>query len=147
MHPEEQHLPFKQMGSTTIFSFEYQGHVLVNSVDKSHVLVVAIQLIWLLLLNILSFNLVPTPSKSLRFTRSRGSSLNQTAVILTNDCQSYTAFSLNVLCSKWPISFFCSSLSPMIVHLCNIFLLNRRVAWMLLTRRWVSRRKMWNSYP
>ena len=147
MHPEEQHLPFKQMGSTTIFSFQYQGHVLVNSVDKTDVLVVAVQLIWLLLLNILSFNLVPTMSKSLRFTRSRRSSLNRTAVVLPNDCQSYTAFSLNVLCSKWPLSFFCGSLSSMIVHLCNIFLLNTRVAWMLLTRRWVSRRKMSNSYP
>ena len=45
------------------------GHVLVHSVDKTHVLVVAVELIRLLFLNIFSFNFVPTPNKSLRFTR------------------------------------------------------------------------------
>ena len=49
------------------------GHVLVHSVDKTHVLVVTVELIWLLFLNILSFNFVPTPKKSLRFTRFRRS--------------------------------------------------------------------------
>ena len=49
------------------------GHVLVHSVDKTHVLVVTVELIWLLFLNILSFNFVPTPNKSLRFTRFRRS--------------------------------------------------------------------------
>ena len=33
------------------------------------VLVVTVELIWLLFLNIISFNYVPTPNKSLRFTR------------------------------------------------------------------------------
>ena len=67
------------------------GHVLVHSVDKTHVLVVTVELIWYFL-NILSFNFVPTPNKSLRFTRFRRSCLNRSAVVLTNHCQSYTAF-------------------------------------------------------
>ena len=37
--------------------------------------------------------------------------------------------------------FFCSGLSPMIVHLRNLFLLRTPVARMLLTPRWVSRWK------
>ena len=41
-------------------------HTLVHSVDKIHVLDVTVDLIWLLFLNILSFNLVATPRKSLR---------------------------------------------------------------------------------
>ena len=41
------------------------GHVLVHSVDKTHVLVVKVELIWLLFLNILSFNLGSTPNNSL----------------------------------------------------------------------------------
>ena len=41
------------------------GHVLIHSVDKTHVLVVTVELIWLLFLNILFFNFVPTPKKSL----------------------------------------------------------------------------------
>ena len=41
------------------------GHVLIHYVDKTHVLVVTVELIWLFFLNILSFNFVPTPNKSL----------------------------------------------------------------------------------
>ena len=44
------------------------GHVLVHSIDKTHVLVITMQSIWLLFLNILSFNFVLTPNKSLRFS-------------------------------------------------------------------------------
>ena len=40
-------------------------HVLIHSFDKTHVLVVTVKLIWLLLLNILSFNFIPMPNKSL----------------------------------------------------------------------------------
>ena len=50
MHPEEQHLPFKQTGTTTIFHLDTNpvlGHVLIHSVDKTHVLVVTVELIWL----------------------------------------------------------------------------------------------------
>ena len=39
------------------------------------------------------------------------------------------------------IPFSCGCLSPTLVHLCNLFLVNTPVAGMLLTPRWVSRRK------
>ena len=94
------------------------GHALVHSVDKTHVMVVSMKLIWLLFLNIFSFNFVPTPRKSLRFTRFRRSYVNHPVVVLTNHYQSYTAFLLDMRCSKWPRSFFCSCLFPMMVHLC-----------------------------
>ena len=82
------------------------GHALVHSVDKTNVLDVTVDLIWLLFLNILSFNFVATPRKSLRFTRFIRSYVNRPAVVLTNHCQSYTAFLLDVRCSKLPCSIF-----------------------------------------
>ena len=93
------------------------SHALVYSVDKTHVLFVTVEFIWLLFLNIFSFNFVSTPGKSLRFRRSRRTYVNRPAVILTNHCQSYTAFLLNARGSKWPRSFFCSCWFPMIVYL------------------------------
>lgn len=42
-------------------------HVLVHFVNKTDNLVATVELIWFLLFNILSFNLVTTPNKSLRF--------------------------------------------------------------------------------
>ena len=93
------------------------GHALVHSVDKTHVLVVTVDLIWLLFLNILSFNFVATPRESLSFTRVIRSQVNRPAVVLTNYCQSYTSFLLDVSCSNLPCSIFCSCLFPMIVHL------------------------------
>ena len=83
------------------------GHALVHSVDKTHVLVVTVDLIWLLFLNIISFfNFVATPIKSLRFTRFIRSYVNCPAVLLTNHCQSYTVFFLNARSSKLPCSIF-----------------------------------------
>ena len=117
------------------------GHVLVHSVDKTHVLVVTVELIRLLFLNIFSFNFVPTSNKSLRFTRFRRSYVNRPAIGLNNHCQSCTAFLLDARCLKWPLSFFCSSLFPMIVHLHKLLLLNTHIARILLTPRRVSRRK------
>ena len=38
------------------------------------------------------FNFVSTPNKSLTFTRFKRSYVNRTVVVLTNHCQSYTAF-------------------------------------------------------
>ena len=116
------------------------SHVLVHSVDKNHNLDVTVELILLLLLNILYFNFVPTPNKSLRSVSFRRSYVNSPAVILTNHCQSST-FLLDVRCSKWLRSFFWSCLSLIIVHLRNVVLLSKPVARMLLTPRWVSRRK------
>ena len=52
------------------------------------------------------FSFVPTPNKSVRFTRFRRNYENCTAIVLTNHSQNYTAFLLNVRCSKWPRSFF-----------------------------------------
>ena len=82
------------------------GHALV------HVLDVTVDLIWLLFLNILSFNFFATPRKSLRFTRFIRSYVNHPAVVLTNYCQSYTAFLLNVRCSKLPCSIFLQLFVP-----------------------------------
>ena len=118
-------------------------HALVHSVDKTHVLTVTVELIWLLFLNIFFFNFFVAPNKSLRFTKFRKSYLNHNAVFLINHCQSYTAFLLDVRCSKWPHSlFFCSCLSLIIVHLRNLFLLITGAAQMSLTQMWVSRRKI-----
>ena len=75
------------------------GHALIHSVGKTHALVVTDELIWLLLLNILSLKFVPTPRKSPRFTRSRISYVNRPVVHLTNHCQIYTTFLLDVHCS------------------------------------------------
>ena len=82
------------------------GHALVHSVEKTNVLDVTVDLIWLLFLNILSFNFVTTPRKSLRFRRFIRSYVNHPAVVLTNYCQCYIAFLLDVRCSKLPCSIF-----------------------------------------
>ena len=89
------------------------GHALLNSIGKTHVLVVTVDLIWLLFLNILSFNFVATLRKSVRFTRFIRSHVDRPAVVLTNHCQIYTFFSLVQSCH---VPFFCSCLFPMIVH-------------------------------
>ena len=88
------------------------GHALVHSIDKTHVLDVTVDLIWLLFLNILSFNFVITPRKSLRFTRFIRNYINCPAVVLSNHCQSYTAFLFDVCCSKLPCSIFLKLLVP-----------------------------------
>ena len=134
MHPEEQHLPFKQTGITTIFHLNTNlilGHILIHSVDKTHVLVVTVQLIWLLLLNILSFNFVPTSNKFLRLERIRKSYINRPDV-LTNHAN-YTAFLLDARCTVQcgHVPFFSSCLSPILLHLRNLFLLTTPVARMM----------------
>ena len=91
---------------------QIRSHVLVHSVDKIYVVVVKLKLIWSLFLNIFYFNFFPTPNQSLRFTRFRRSYVNCTAVVPTNDCQSYSAFLLDVNCSKWPRSFFFADVEP-----------------------------------
>ena len=52
--------PFFHSDTNPVF-----GHVLILFFDKTHVLVVTVESIWLLLLNILSFNFVPTSNKFL----------------------------------------------------------------------------------
>ena len=100
------------------------GHILVHSTDKNHVLVVTVQLIWLFL-DIILLKFVQIPNKSLGFKRFR-SYVNHPAVVLIKVAT---------------FLFFCSCLSPVIVHLRVLFLLSTPVARMLLTQRWVSRRK------
>ena len=70
-------------------------YVLVHSVDKIHLLVVTVELIWLLFLNIFFFNFVPTSNKCVSFARFRRSYVNRTAVVPTKYCQSYNAFLLD----------------------------------------------------
>ena len=56
--------------------------VLVYSIDKTHVLIVTVELAWLLFLNMLSLNFVPTPNKSVRFTEFRKSYVYRPAAVL-----------------------------------------------------------------
>ena len=93
------------------------GHALVQSVDKTHVLDVTVDLIWLLFFNILSFNIVATPRKSLRFTRFIRGYVNRSAIVLTNHCQSYTTFLLDAPCSKLSCSIFLQLFVPNIERL------------------------------
>ena len=92
------------------------GHALAHFVDKTHVLVVTVDLIWLLFLKIIFFNFVTTPRKFLKFTRFIRSYVNHPAVVLTNHCQSYTACLMRAV-QSCHVPFFCSCLSPMIMHL------------------------------
>ena len=114
------------------------GYVLGHSLEKSHVLVVTVELIWLLFLNILFFNFVPTQRTSLMFTRFRRTYVNRPAVILANHCQSYAAFLLEVRCSNRQRSFFFKLLVP---NDSAFALLSIPVPPMLLTPRRLSRRK------
>ena len=107
------------------------GHVLTHSITKTHVPVVTVELIWLLLLNILSFNFVPIPNKFLRLKRFRKSYVNRPDVLTDNT--RYTAFLLDVRCAV--------QCGHVLVHLRNLFLLSTPVARMLLTPRWASRQK------
>ena len=75
------------------------GHFLVYGVDKTHVVVAIVGLIWLLLLNMVSFNFVQTPNKSLK------------PPCCCSD-QSFTAFLLDVHYSMWPRSLFLQLFVP-----------------------------------
>ena len=96
----------------------------------------------MLFLNIRSLNFFLTSNKSLRLTRFRRSYVNRPAVVLTNHT-SCAAFLLDARCAvqSGHVAFFCSYLSSMIVHLRNLFLLSTPVTRMLLTPRWVGKRK------
>ena len=58
------------------------GHFLVYFVNKIHVLVVTVELIWSSFLNILSFYFVLTLNKFLRFARFRRNYINGPAIFL-----------------------------------------------------------------
>ena len=101
------------------------------------------ELFWLLFLNKLSFNYVQTTKKSLRFRKFRRS-YTYTSLLsfkpTTMKCR--LILLLDAHCRKRLYSILCCCLPVTIVHLRNLFLLNTLVAQMLLTPRWVSRRKM-----
>ena len=58
------------------------GHLLIHSFGKNPSLVVTVELIWLLLLNILSFNFIPTTNKFLLSWQVSQESM-QSAVVLS----------------------------------------------------------------
>ena len=78
----------------------------IHSFDKTYVLLVTVELIWLLLLNILSFNFVPRRT-NFRLARFRRSYVKRPAVVLTSHT-SYTAVLLDVHCTvqNGHVSFF-----------------------------------------
>ena len=79
--------------------------ILTDISNKNHVLVKTVESIWLLFLNILSFTFVQRLNKSVRFRRFKRSYVNRPVVVPTNHCQIFTA-TLQLLCSKWPHSFY-----------------------------------------
>ena len=79
------------------------GHAVVHSVEKTHVLVVTLELIWFMSL---SFNFVPTLRKCLSLTRFRKSYVNHPVVVLANHCQSYIGFFQMSAVQRGPWSFF-----------------------------------------
>ena len=85
------------------------GHVLVHSVDKTHVLVVTVELICYCSWINTFFNFVLIPNKSLRFARFRRSYVNRTAFIPTNHCQGYTVFCLMYAAQSGHIPFFANA--------------------------------------
>ena len=110
-HSEEQYQPLKK-GVGTPFFYSYTkpapGWVLVHFTDKTHVLVVTLNLIWLLFLNILSLNLVQTPNKSLRFKRFRRSYVN-CPIVVPATVKIPLLFLFHVCYLNWPNSLLVPS--------------------------------------
>ena len=99
------------------------SNALVHRFEKIPVLVVTVELIWLLFLNILSFNFLQTPNKSLKFIKFRKSNLHRSVVVQTKHCQFALLFLLDLRCLKCSHYFFGDCLAPTIVHLQNLFLI------------------------
>ena len=139
MQPEEQHLPFKQTGTNTIFSLEYQSCVWACSdpffcqnpcsgCNSGIDLVVALEYTF--------FQFCLNAEQiSVRLARFRISYVKRRAVVLTSHT-SHTVILFDVRCAVQcgHVPFFCSCLFLMIVNLRNLFLLSTP-----LTPRWVSR--------
>ena len=79
------------------------GHFLVYCVGKTHILIVIVELIWLLFLNILSFNFAQTPSKSLKLP-----------CCCSN--QSFTAFLYEAFSRRKTTNYCCYSLTSSSVN-------------------------------
>ena len=78
---------------------------------------------------------------TIRFRRFRRSYENCTAVVPTTTVKVTLLFYLMYAFQSGGVSFFWSCLSPMMVHLRNLLLLNTHVARMLLTPSLVSKQK------
>ena len=120
------------------------GHVLIDFVNKAHVLTVTVELICLLFLNNL-FQLCSNAKQiTVRLTGFRRIFVSRPAVVLTND----TSYTASLLYVRWGVQsghihfVFCSCLYAVIVHLGNLFLLSTPVARMLVTPKWESRQKV-----
>ena len=82
------------------------GNFLVYPFEKTHALVVTVELIRFLFLNTLSLNFTQTLNKSLRFRKFRKSYVQRSVVVQTNHFKPTLLFLLDVRCSKWPHSCF-----------------------------------------
>ena len=126
-HHKEQHLLFKQTGTTTMFSFGYQSCVLPRSdpffrqnpcsgCNNGIVLVVALEYTFFQLFS-------DAKQISVRLAGLRRSYVKCPAVVLTSHT-SYTAFLFDLRCAVQSgyVPNFCSCSSPMIVYLRNLYL-------------------------
>ena len=115
-HPDEQYPPFNQRGPLPFFHLDANpalGHVLVHSVDKPHDLVVIVELIWLLSLNVLSFNFISTPNKSLLVWQDLEEAMETALLLFLVTTQVHCFFALPApRCSKWSRSFFSQLFVP-----------------------------------
>ena len=110
------------------------GKILVHSVEKTHGLVVTVELIWLLFYNIFSFNFVQTPNKSLRFTRFSRSYIHSLLSFQATALKVVLlVFSWCVLFKMTTSLFFGGCLPPTKAYLRNLSLFSTPVAWMFLT--------------
>ena len=89
------------------------GHALVHSVDKTHDLVVTLELICLLFLNIFSFN----TEKISQVHKIQKKLCKPPCCCSNQPLSKLHCFLLDVHCSKWSRSFFYSCSFPMIVYL------------------------------
>ena len=140
-HPTSKHVTLKQTRITTIFWFRYQSCTWKCSGPSFQKKPCSGCISGINLDVMLSFNFLQTPNKSLRFTKFRRSNIHHSVIVQVNQCQ------IALLCFPWcalskvSTLFFCGCLPPRIVHLRNLFLLSTPVVQMLLTPRWLSRRK------
>ena len=89
------------------------GHVLIHSVDSTLVLVATVELIWLLFLNILSSNFVPTSNKSLLGWQN-SEELRKPPCSCPNQPHKLNYFSVwcALRCLKWPLSLLIAAVCP-----------------------------------
>ena len=120
------------------------GNALVHPFEKNPFLVVTVELIWLLFLNMLSFNFIQTPDLGYYLLGSENLEEAMYTALLSFKPTTVKVALFFLLGVHWPKcshNLFCGCLFPTIVHLRNLFLLSTPVAQMLLTPRWVSIRK------